>query len=74
VLITFLLVTTHFTFANITTVAIVKLYSEGRLVSQWKSVDKGYNDGACFVFHVKKGVRTPEVKVCGGVYTVESVH
>jgi len=68
-----LLVSTHLAFAGYSTVAIVKLYSDGQQVAQWNALDTGYNDGGCFVFHVKKSVHSREVKICGGVFTVESV-
>ncbi|MFV2061784.1 MAG: hypothetical protein ACC653_13950 [Gammaproteobacteria bacterium] len=73
VLISGMLVLTHIVAADISTEAIIKLYSEGKQVAQWKAVDQGRIDGTCFIFHIKKGARTPEVKICGGVYTVESV-
>jgi len=75
VLISGLLVTTHFIFADITTVAVVTLYSDkGKVVKQWNAIDKGKRKGSCYIFHVRKGVRSPEVKICGGTYTVESVN
>jgi hypothetical protein len=53
-------------------VAVVKLYSDGKLVAEYESIDKGYQDGDCYVFHIKEGLRPRKVRVCG-TYVVEEV-
>lgn len=57
---------------DLRTVAIVRLYSDGKLVGRWQAIDRGRMDGHCYVFHVKKGVREPEVRVCG-TFVVEAI-
>jgi hypothetical protein len=57
---------------DLSTVAIVRLYSDGKQVGSWQAIDRGRMDGNCYVFHVKKGVREPEIRVCGTI-VVEAV-
>jgi hypothetical protein len=68
-----LLLATQTATADIFTKAVVKLFQNGVQVGQWNAVDIGYSDGACYVFHVKKGIHTPEVRICGGIFSVESI-
>lgn len=49
---------------------IIKLYSDGKVAGQWESIRKGKMDGPCYVFEVRKGAYTPEVRVCG-LFSVE---
>ena len=56
--------------ASLRTEAVVTVYSEGKAVATYEAVDAGHADGNCYVFHVRKGVRDVEVRVCG-TYTVE---
>jgi hypothetical protein len=58
--------------ANIRTQAIITVYSDGKVMATYEAVDQGRMDNDCYVFHVKKGVREPEVRVCG-TFTVEQV-
>lgn len=57
---------------DLRTVAIVTLYSDGKRVGRWEAIDRGRHIGNCYVFHIKKGVREPEVRVCG-TFVVEEV-
>lgn len=56
--------------AEIGSVAIVKLYADGKVVNQWEAIDKGHMEGACYVFHVKNSIYDSEVRVCG-TFSVE---
>lgn len=58
--------------ADIRTQAIITVYSDGKVMATYEAVDQGRMDNDCYVFHVKKGVREPEVRVCG-TFTVEQV-
>ncbi|VAW95392.1 hypothetical protein MNBD_GAMMA20-1516 [hydrothermal vent metagenome] len=58
--------------ASVRTEALVTLYSEGKVVVTYEAVDAGHADGNCYIFHVRKGVRDVEVRVCG-TYTVEKI-
>ena len=58
--------------ADIRTQAIIMVYSDGKVMATYKAVDQGRMDNDCYVFHVKKGVREPVVRVCG-TFTVEQV-
>lgn len=58
--------------AAIMPVAIVKFYSDGKLITKWESIDKGRVDGKCYVFHISKGASRPEIRVCG-TYSVEQI-
>lgn len=58
--------------AAILPVAVIKFYSEGKLVTQWNAIDKGRVDGNCYIFHISKGATRPEIRVCG-TYTVEQL-
>lgn len=58
--------------ADIRTQAIVTVYSEGKVMATYEAVDRGRMDNNCYVFHVKKGVRELEVRVCG-TFSVEQV-
>ena len=51
--------------------ATVRLYSAGSLVGEWQAISDGYMLGPCYVFNVKSGAYTPQVKVCG-TFSVES--
>lgn len=57
---------------DIDTVAIVTVYSGGVAVTTYKAVSKGRMEGNCYVFHIRDGVSTPEVRVCGN-FTVQNV-
>ena len=58
--------------SDIRTQAIVTVYSEGKVMATYEAVDRGRMDNDCYVFHVKKGVRELEVRVCD-TFTVEQV-
>ena len=58
--------------ADIRTQAIVKVYSKGKVMATYEAIDRGRMDNDCYLFHVKKGVRDLEVRVCG-TFTVEQV-
>ena len=45
--------------------AIVKLYSDGKVVGEWEAINEGYMEGQCFVFNIRKGAYSPQVRVCG---------
>jgi len=57
---------------SVRTEAFITVYSEGKAVVTYEAVDAGHADGNCYVFHVRKGVRDVEVRVCG-TYTVEKI-
>jgi len=59
-------------YSDIRTQAIVTVYSEGKVMKSYKAVDRGQMDDNCYVFHIRKGAREPEVRVCG-TFTVEQV-
>lgn len=59
-------------YADLRTQAIVTVYSEGKVMATYEAIDRGRMDKDCYVFHVKKGVRELEVRVCG-TFTVEQV-
>ncbi|MFV1984625.1 MAG: hypothetical protein ACC657_13865 [Thiohalomonadales bacterium] len=63
---------TLISYAAILPVAIIKFYSEGKLITQWNAIDKGRVDGNCYIFHISKGATRPEVRVCGS-YSVEQL-
>lgn len=58
---------------DIRTAAIVRVYSDGRLVASYEAIDQGYMEGCCYVFHIRRGLRAVAVRVCG-TFTVEQVH
>jgi hypothetical protein len=58
--------------ADLRTQAIITVYSEGKVMATYEAVDRGRMDNDCYVFHIKKGVRELEVRVCG-TFTVEQV-
>ncbi|HEB93471.1 MAG TPA: hypothetical protein ENI94_08390 [Gammaproteobacteria bacterium] len=58
--------------AGLRTEALVTVYSEGKAVVTYEAIDAGRADGNCYVFHIRKGVRDVEVRVCG-TYTVEKI-
>jgi hypothetical protein len=58
------------TYADSLSAETVKLYSDGKVVGQWESSHKGGMEGPCYVFKVKKGAYSPEVRVCG-TFSVE---
>ena len=58
--------------ADIRTQAIVTVYSQGKIMATYKAIHRGRMDNDCYVFHVRKGVRDLEVRVCG-TFTVEQV-
>ncbi len=51
--------------ASVTTVEIVKVYSEGKLIATYEASEKGQMDGDCYVFKIRKGARNLNVRVCG---------
>jgi hypothetical protein len=57
---------------DLNTVAIVKVVSDGRVVATYKAIDKGRMEGPCYVFHVKSGLKEPEVRICSP-FIVEEV-
>lgn len=58
--------------ADIRTQAIVTVYSQGKIMATYEAIDRGRMDNDCYVFHIKKGVRDLEVRVCG-TFTVEQI-
>ncbi len=58
--------------AGLRTEALVTVYSDGKAVVTYEAIDAGRADGNCYVFHIRKGVRDVEVRVCG-TYTVEQI-
>jgi hypothetical protein len=54
------------------TVAIVKVLSNGKVVATYKAIDKGRMEGPCYVFHIRSGLREPQVRVCSA-FIVEEV-
>ncbi len=58
--------------AGLRTEALVTVYSEGKAVATYEAVDAGHADGNGYVFHIRKGVRDVEIRVCG-TYTVEKI-
>lgn len=58
--------------ADIRTQAIVTVYSNGKVMATYEAVDRGRMEDECYVFHVRRGVRDVEVRVCG-TFTVEQV-
>lgn len=59
--------------ANFNPVAVVKLYSEGKLVATYNAVDEGRMDQGCYVFHINASLNKKlEVRVCG-TFTVEQL-
>ena len=58
--------------ADIRTKSIVTVYSEGKIMATYKTVNRGRMDDRCYVFNVRKGVRDLEIRVCG-TFTVEDV-
>jgi hypothetical protein len=71
-----LLIVTIFGFnlarADIRTQAIVTMFSNGKVMAIYNSIDRGRMEGTCYLFHVRKGVRDLEVRVCGS-YSVEQL-
>lgn len=59
-------------YSDVRTQAIVTVYSDGKVMKSYKAVDRGQMDDNCYVFHIRKGVREPEVRVCG-TFTVEQL-
>jgi hypothetical protein len=59
-------------YSDVRTQAIVTVYSNGKVMKSYKAVDRGQMDDDCYVFNIRKGVREPEVRVCG-TFTVEQV-
>ncbi|MEJ2060453.1 MAG: hypothetical protein P8Y64_08195 [Gammaproteobacteria bacterium] len=57
---------------DIRTQAIVTVYSDGKVMATYHAEDEGRMDNGCYVFHIRKGVRDVEVRVCG-TFTVEQV-
>lgn len=66
----FLLLSATTVSAELGSVAIVKLYADGKVVNQWEAIDKGKMEGPCYVFHVKNSIYESEVRVCG-TFSVE---
>ena len=58
--------------SDVRTQAIVTVYSDGKVMATYEAVDRGHIDNKCYVFHIRKGVRDVEVRVCG-TFTVEQV-
>ncbi len=58
--------------AGLRTEALVTVYSDGKAVVTYEATDAGRADGNCYIFHIRKGVRDVEVRVCG-TYTVEQI-
>ena len=58
--------------ADLDTKAIVKLYSGGTLVGEWKAAGQGQMDQNGFVFPVKDGVRNLRV-IIKGTFSVETI-
>lgn len=58
--------------SDVRTQAIVTVYSDGKVMATYEAVDRGRMDNECYVFHIRKGVRDVEVRVCG-TFSVEQV-
>ena len=58
--------------SDVRTQAIVTVYSDGKIMATYKAVDQGRMDSDCYVFHIRKGVRDVEVRVCG-TFSVEQL-
>lgn len=58
--------------SDVRTQAIVTVYSDGKVMATYEAVDRGRMDNECYVFHIRKGVRDVEVRVCGA-FSVEQV-
>jgi len=58
-------------YSDIFSTAIIKLYSDGKVVGQWEAINDGHTEGQCFVFKTKNGIHTPQVRVCG-TFSVEN--
>ena len=58
--------------SDVRTQAIVTVYSDGKIMATYKAVDQGRMDNDCYVFHIRKGVRDVEVRVCG-TFSVEQL-
>lgn len=57
---------------SIKTKAIVTVYSDGKEIAKYEAIDEGQMDGPCFVFHIEKGVKEVQVRVCG-TFIVEQI-
>lgn len=50
--------------------AVVRLYSGGEVVGEWRAVGPGRMEGGTFVFPIRKGVDEVEVRI-HGTFSVE---
>lgn len=54
------------------TVAIVKLFSDGKLMEKYEAVADGRLEGQCYKFPIRKDTKKVEVMVCG-TFVVEKI-